>query len=136
MLNKIYNHILTIVVTGAFVGCGDSGQTHHVSEKDSNVTVLASPTISDSLVSHYISTCQSDFVKIGKESFGGLSWMFDRGEQKNGETVKIYQIGHDVSDSGGTNPRFITDVWLYLDTVNRRIYEYEVAEDSLVFWSK
>jgi len=43
-------------------------------------------------------------------------------------------MGHDFTDSDGK--RFITDSWVYIDSVKRKIYEYDVAKDTLVEWNK
>lgn len=41
----------------------------------------------------------------------------------------MYRIGHSLADKDGK--RFVTDGWVYIDTVAKQLYEYDVAEDEL-----
>ena len=61
-------------------------------------------------------------------------WIFDRTEKTDTANYLIYQIGHDVSDKGNTNPRFVTDQWIYIDSLKNKLYEYDLPNDSLIEW--
>lgn len=56
-------------------------------------------------------------------------------EIKNTDTEKYYvfNIGHNVEDSGGYNKRFVTDGWVYIDSLTKK-YELNVQSDSLMHW--
>jgi len=48
----------------------------------------------------------------------------------------IFHLGHDVADKGGKNKRFVTDAWIYIDSLKRKIYEYDLPNDTLIEWKK
>jgi hypothetical protein len=48
----------------------------------------------------------------------------------------MYKVGHTVKDSGGVNPRFVADAWVYIDTISGKLYEFDIAEEKLKTWEK
>ena len=50
-------------------------------------------------------------------------WVFDQSIKTDTANYFVYQVGHDVADGDGQ--RFVTDSWIYIDTVKRRLYEYQ-----------
>jgi hypothetical protein len=90
----------------------------------------------DSLIATYIQSSNNQLVKLARDSKISEEWLFDQIVSKNDIRYFVFQIGHDESDSGGANKRFITDSWLYLDSVSKKIYEFDVATDSLREWNK
>lgn len=93
-------------------------------------------TWTDSLIKNYIFHTKSELVRLANKNKISEDWLFD--QVVNTDTAKYYtfQIGHDVTDEGGTNKRFVTDQWIYIDSLTRRLYEYDIANDSLVRWTK
>jgi hypothetical protein len=46
----------------------------------------------------------------------------------------IFHLGHEVSDEGNTNVRFVTNGWLYIDSLARKLYVYDFATDTIILW--
>nr|WP_294950683.1 hypothetical protein [uncultured Mucilaginibacter sp.] len=59
-------------------------------------------------------------------------WLFDQEIKTDTANYYVYHVGHDVSDADGT--RFITDSWIYVDTLKRKFYEVDVSENKLLEW--
>lgn len=90
----------------------------------------------DTLLNKYVLFSNNELVRAAVNDKISEEWLFD--QFLNADTTKyfIYQIGHDVTDEDGANPRFVTDQWVYVDTVRRILYEYDLPNDSLIRWSK
>ncbi len=48
--------------------------------------------------------------------------------QRNGKRYTAVRIGQ------SNEAQFVTTQWIYLDSVSKKIYEYDIAEDSLIAW--
>lgn len=90
----------------------------------------------DTLILEYINTTNNELIKMAVKDNLSEEWLLDRIENTDTAKYYIFQIGHDVSDSGNTNPRFVTDGWIYIDSLTRKIYEYDLPNDSLIEWKK
>ena len=90
----------------------------------------------DSLIENYISHSKSQLIRLGLKGKTSEEWLFD--QIVNTDTTKyfVFQIGHDVTDKGNTNQRFVTDQWIYLDSLTKKLYEYDLVNDSLIRWTK
>jgi hypothetical protein len=88
----------------------------------------------DSLVLKYIQGTDNDLIKFSLNSNTSEDWLLDREENINNAGYFVFHIGHDVADSGNTNPRFVTDGWLYIDTLTKKMFAYDVPHDSLIEW--
>lgn len=88
----------------------------------------------DQAIISYLAKSSSPLIADARRRGQDLSWITDRTEPTDSATFTVVQIGHDMTEPDGSNPRFSTDGWVYLDTTRRRIYEYDVAEDKLVLW--
>ena len=145
--------ILTLAIL--FFSCGQSSQSNSnaqdtltntkVKQSANQDTIKSSQglktsdstnTWTDSLIKNYIFHTKSELVRLANKNKISEEWHFD--QVVNTDTAKYYtfQIGHDVTDEGKTNKRFITDQWIYIDCLTRRLYEYDIANDSLVRWTK
>jgi hypothetical protein len=119
--------------------CGDANNTRTVVKTDPSVSPNTySPAAGkikplDSLIAKYISASRNKLVGLSRDQ---EEWIFDRTEKTDTADYLVYQIGHDVTDEGNTNPRFVTDQWIYIDSLNNRIYEYDLPNDSLIEWLK
>jgi hypothetical protein len=40
------------------------------------------------------------------------------------------------SDSGDKNKRVITDSWVYIDSLAKKLYEYDLPNGRLIKWDK
>ena len=61
-----------------------------------------------------------------------FEWRQDDVIESDTANYLTFQIGYMVSDKDGENPRFTTDAWIYVDTLHRKFYEYDIAKDSLI----
>lgn len=87
----------------------------------------ASSKWTDSLIKDYISHSSTFAHEADKDS---LVYFLDRRENTDSARYLVYQLGH------STENRFSTDQWLYIDSLTRTIYEYDVVDDKLVKWKK
>ncbi len=90
----------------------------------------------DTLILKYIQNTNNELIKLAVKDKLKEEWLLDRIENTDTANYYIFQIGHDVSDSGNTNPRFVTDGWIYIDSITRKLYEYDLPNDSLIEWRK
>lgn len=90
----------------------------------------------DTLVLNYIQNTNNELIKLAVKDKLKEEWLLDRIENTDTAKYFIFQIGHDVVDEGNTNPRFVTDGWIYIDSLTRKIYEYDLPNDSLIEWKK
>ena len=113
----------------------DSFQTvTNVDTLDDNITITYktySISWSDSLLKLYIAFSNNPLVKQARKA---EEWIFDQTLTTDTAVYNIYQIGHDVTDEGGANPRYVTDQWVYLDTIGKQLYEYNLSKERLDKW--
>ena len=90
----------------------------------------------DSLIKNYIFHTKNELIRLANKNKISEEWLFD--QMVNTDTAKYYtfQIGHDVTDEGGNNKRFVTDQWIFINSLTRRLCEYDIANDSLVQWTR
>jgi hypothetical protein len=90
----------------------------------------------DSLVLNYINNTDDELIKMARKDNIPEDWLLDI--IKNTDTAKyyIFHLGHDVEDSGGSNKHFVTDGWVYIDSLTRKMYELNVQTDHLIEWKK
>ena len=84
----------------------------------------------DSLVMKYISQTNDTLIKLARRDNIPVEWMLDRTEITDTTKYLVFQIGHSFEH------KFITDKWLYIDSLTRNIYEYDLLNDSLIRWPK
>jgi hypothetical protein len=104
-------------------------------KKDSSIVIQDSsgstnPGWADSLITGYINQSDNQFIKMARKDRMSIESMFDRTEVTDTAKYFVFQIGHSFEY------KYITDMWLYIDSVTRNIYEYDVAKDSLIRWTK
>ncbi|OOQ62241.1 hypothetical protein [Mucilaginibacter pedocola] len=58
-------------------------------------------------------------------------WLFDQELHADTANYYVYQVGHDVADTDGR--RFVTDSWIYADTLKRMLFELQ-ADEKLTDW--
>ncbi|MGG9964092.1 hypothetical protein [Ferruginibacter sp. SUN106] len=93
-------------------------------------------TWTDSLIENYINNSNNALIKLSLKSKVSEEWLFDQTINTDSAKFLVFQIGHDESDKGEKNKRFVTDQWIYIDSVTKRLYEYDAANDSLIRLSK
>jgi len=90
----------------------------------------------DELIIKYINQSDNEFIKLSKKNSIKIQWLLDNIEETDTAKYLIFHLGHDVSDKGGKNKRFVTDAWIYIDSLKRKIYEYDMPNDTLIEWKK
>jgi len=91
----------------------------------------------DELMVNYINKSDNELIKLSrKDTEIRIEWLLDRVENTDTAKYLIFHIGHAVADEGNTNMRFVTDGWVYIDSLTRRFYEYDLPNDSLIEWKE
>ena len=90
----------------------------------------------DSLIENYVIQSKSPLINISQNKKVSEQWIFDQTINTDTANFLVFQIGHDELDNGRTNKRFVTDKWVYVDSLKKRLYEYDITSDSLTLWSK
>ena len=76
------------------------------------------------------------FLQNTKADKTDISWLFQGEVGTDTAYYFIFRVGHTVTDSGVLSPRYISDAWLYLDTLKRKVFEYDVATEKISEWKK
>ena len=90
----------------------------------------------DSLIINYLYKTDNKLIKSALKDTIPEEWLYDDEEKTDSAIYLIFHIGHNVSDKNGTNKRFVTDGWVYIDSLKRKLYEYDLPSDSLIEWKK
>ena len=122
------------------MGCGQVNESKgrspapkKVSNKpDKKTTRISAQSWFDSIAVTYNKTTTNELVRNAmNDSTVKEEWNFDQIIKTDTANYFVYQVGHDVSDKDGV--RFATDCWIYVDTVKRKLYEYQ-PDDKLLLW--
>lgn len=89
-----------------------------------------SPGWADEMIADYLEHTDDAQIDVTKSAGVGIGWMLDRIEHADTATYLIYRLGHDMED------HYATDGWLYIDSSKRKLYEYDVVEDSIRLWRR
>jgi len=130
---------LTFILALIFIlcSCGQTNRTKpHIKtgptiSKTIKTDRIEKATSIKTLIAGYISRSKNPLVALSREQ---EEWIFDRTMKTDTANYFVYQIGHDVTDEANTNPRFVTDQWIYIDSLKSKLYEYDLANDSLIEW--
>ncbi len=90
----------------------------------------------DDLIVDYIKNSEKDLIKIHFKNKDKLQWILDSTEKNDSTQFYIYNIGVDVTDEDGSSLRFSSCGWVYLDSVKRKLYEYDLPNEQLIEWRK
>ncbi len=90
----------------------------------------------DSLIFDYINQCHNELIMASRKDTVPEQWLIDNADPEDTASCFMVHIGHDVSDPGNTNPRFATDGWIYIQKTTKKIFEYDVAKDTLTAWKR
>ncbi len=93
--------------------------------EDSAVINIPSIEWLDDSVSQYIKRSQMELIALDKKNNKQISWMIDK-QERNERVYYAIKIGRDFED------RFVSDGWIFIDSASRQVYEYDLAEDSLI----
>jgi hypothetical protein len=90
----------------------------------------------DDLISYYVRKSKNELIVSALESKDNLDWQFDQTIKNDSTQFYIYKIGVHVTEEDGSNPRFSSCGWVYLDSVKRKLYEYDLPNEQLIEWRK
>lgn len=84
----------------------------------------------DSLVIEYLKNPKNKLIKgtINSDDSLPIAWMTENREM-DGKLYTVVQIGKNTKD------RFATAGLIYLDSINKKIYDYDPFNDSLILWT-
>lgn len=139
MKNTLTALIVATIATVSFIGCTEPN-TQNVQTPVSNDVYAVDPAYSkldwcNDLIRDYIARSNDEFLTMERQDTSvHFEWYVDRIEEKNGKKFMIFHLGHEVSDEGNTNVRFVTSGWLYIDSLSRKLYVYDLAKDTIVLW--
>jgi len=88
----------------------------------------------DDLIADYIKKSDNKLIKTSLNNKERIEWLLDRTEKTDSTNYYIFNIGQDVSEEDGTEPRFVSVGWIYIDSISKKIYEYDLPNDSLIVW--
>jgi hypothetical protein len=122
-MQKVFIPLIFFLLT---LSCNESNRV------DTKIDPLLNKKVTwvDSLVMKYINQTNDTLIKLARRDSIPVEWMLDRTEITGTTKYLVFQIGHSFEY------RFITDKWLYIDSLTRNIYEYDLSSDSLIRWPK
>lgn len=88
----------------------------------------------DALIADYIRKSDNELIKSALKNKEQIQWLLDRTEKTDSTNYYIFNIGQDVAEEDGSEPRFTSDGWIYIDSISKKIYEYDLPNDSLIVW--
>jgi len=89
------------------------------------------------LVTDYMRHSDNELIKLHlQDTAAEETWMDQGMSERNGSTYYMCQIGHHVAEEDGSDPRYVTDGWAYVDSAKRVLYEYDLPNDSLILWKR
>lgn len=94
----------------------------------------APPEWANALLADFIARTESSQVKASREAGKHVGWLYDQLRTTDTARYFVFHLGHDVAEPDGSDARFATDGWVYIDTLTHRIYEQDIAADSLIEW--
>jgi hypothetical protein len=98
--------------------------------------IILSTDWQDDLIIKYIKFSKDEFLQSAVKSKKRIQWMQDDSQKNDSTQFYIYRIGFDETDENGESLRFSTCKWIYLDSVKRKLYEYDLPNDTIVEWKK
>ena len=127
--------ILTLLLSAT--GCHQPGHPPEKATAPAMAVTQPDPQVNwqDSCIMSYIDQSDNELLKQAKADTSlHIQWMQDRVEDTDSASYLVYSIGHEIADENGKDLRFVSDAWLYLDRVKRKVYEYDVVNDTIGEW--
>lgn len=136
---------LLLLISFAFLSCNKTSKIEkQIDSLSANKEVLNSKTKAktesktqnwyDPLIADYIRKSDNKLIKSSLKNKEQIEWLLDRTEITDSTNYYIFNIGQNVSEKNGTEPRFTSDGWIYIDSISKKIYEYDLPNDSLTVW--
>jgi hypothetical protein len=137
--------ILLLLISFAFLSCSKTSKIEkQIDFSPVNKEVLNSETEVktdskiqnwyDALIADYIRKSDNKLIKSSLKNKERIDWLLDRTEKTDSTNYYVFNIGQEVSEEDGSNPRFTSSGWIYIDSISKKIYEYDLPNDSLIVW--
>lgn len=139
MKNRFSLFFVFATATLILVNCTEPN-TQNVQSTVTNDTYAVDPAYSklewcNDLIRDYVARSKDELLVLERQDTSvHFEWYVDRIENQHGKKYMIFHLGHEVSDEGNTNVRFVTNGWLYIDSLSRKLYVYDFALDTIVLW--
>ncbi|HTB52282.1 MAG TPA: hypothetical protein VK718_05855 [Ferruginibacter sp.] len=143
-------HFIFSVLILSIIGCGNNNKTASATtailKTDTTKTATVSDTMPDmpawcdTLVLQYIDylkrTHDPMILDESSDSLLPIKWIFEGSNKTDTANYLMIHLGYDVTDSaadGTSDDRFSTAGWLYIDSLTKKMYAYDVARDTAIF---
>ena len=139
MKNRLVFFFAFAIAMVTIVSCAEQ-QTQNVQTSNKEVQNVGTISVGqldwcNDLISDYIARSTDELLVLERQDTSvHFEWYLDRTENEYGKKYMIFHLGHEVSDEGNTNVRFVTNGWLYIDILSRKLYVYDFALDTIVLW--
>jgi len=74
----------------------------------------------DGLIADYIKKSDNKLIKTSLKKKERIEWLLDRTKKTDSTNYYIINIGQDVSEEDGSEPRFTSDGWIYIDSISKK----------------
>lgn len=88
----------------------------------------------DALIAYYIRKSDNELITSSLKNKEKIEWLLDRTEKTDSTNYYIFNIGQEVTEEDGSEPRFTSDGWIYIDSISKKIYEYDLPNERLILW--
>jgi hypothetical protein len=113
----------------------ETGTVDHVTKKRlasdlSHVTL----SWSESLLKMYMAFADNELIKQARKDNYYEEWIYDNTLKTDSAIYDAYRIGHDVPRKDYSDTDFVVDQWVYIDTMSKQLFEYDVPGRKLTRW--
>lgn len=143
-------HTLSLVISMAFLSCNKiSDVEKQATEKQMNSLWVNKDALRlvpankgvpktqnwyDDLMADYIRKSDNEIIKLSLKNKEQIEWLLDRTEKTDSTNYYIFKIGHDVSEEDRSELRCTSDGWIYIDSISKKIFEYDLSNETLILW--
>jgi len=89
----------------------------------------------DTLITNYVKHTKNKLVSFAVQHKLGEGWEFDQLIKTDTAVFFSYKVGHTVTEKDGSEPRYIADSWIMIDTLKHKLYETG-ANGRLTEWKR
>ncbi len=86
---------------------------------------------SQEAIEEYIQFTESSRVMAQRELDHKIKILFDRRDTIGGRPFEVYQLGVDIKEEDGSDPRFVNLAWLYWDAKNLQLFEQDMVTEEI-----
>jgi len=126
-----------LVIASLICSCNKSNPDHKVSNPLHplhKMTAANGVNSYDQLIRQYIQQSDNKLLQLAHKDHDKIEWIMDRTEDTDSAKYFVYNIGHDVAEDDSSNVRFVPYVWIYVDSLSKKVYEYDLSDDQLIEW--